>query len=316
MRRALFTALFTATSILAQPKPPPDLAITPVERAAIVAGVAQKVELEYVDEKKGRELAAALRSASFEGIESALKLVPAVNRVFASAHDLHLRFGYDHELERPHDHAAELRELARSGYGVGGVQRLDGNIGLLTWTGFDEPAYAGAAVTAAMELLQDTDAMIIDLRDSAGGDPAMVVYLLTYFMPEGDPVHVVSIYNRPSNFTRQMWTLPYVAGRRYTGKPVYILTSARTFSAAEGFAEHMRRLRGAVLVGEKTRGGAHLGEWTRVHPHFAVYVPVGRAFDPATNRNWEGVGLEPDVAVAEAEALRTAHERALKAVVP
>lgn len=287
------------------------MTITAGERAQLIEKAADLLEREYVDERKGRDVAAALRSAKFEGITSALELVPAVNRVFKSVGDAHLRFGYDHEKEAPEDREADRRAVARNAYGVHGVQRLEGNIGLLTWAKFHEPMFAGAAVSAAMTLLQDTDALLIDLRESEGGSPEMVSYLVTHFMPEGDPVLVNSVYDRPKDFTRQFWTLAYVPARRYTGKPVYILTSARTFSAGEGFTEHMKRLRGAVLVGEKTRGGAHLGEWKRVHPHFAVFVPYARAIP-----SWEGKGIEPDVPVPAAEALQTAHELAKKAVVP
>lgn len=107
--------------------------------------------------------------------------------------------------------------------------------------------------------------------------------------------------------TRQTWTLPYLPGPRYTGRKVYILTSKRTFSAGEGFTEHMRRLRGAIVVGERTRGGARMSRWIRIHPHFAVSVSVARPL-PATN-DWEGVGITPDIEVPEADALKTAIQR-------
>jgi hypothetical protein len=321
----LVALLLLAGVASAQPqKEPPDLPLTDSEKTSIIQATADRIDAMYFDPVKGKEIAATLRAAlrngDFASIPSALQLVPAVNRVLRAAGDAHLRFGYSHEPstkpddapDTPEERARWLQEVARNGYGIQGVQRLDGNVGLLTWTKFHEPELAGATVAHAMALLQSTDALIIDLRSSDGGSPEMVALLLTYFMPEGDPVHFSTVYNRPKNSTRQYWTQAYVPGSRYVGKPVYILTSKRTFSAAEGFTEHMRRLRHATIVGEMTRGGSHMSRWVTVHPNFAISIPVARHVEPA--RDWEGVGITPDVATTEAEALRSAHLLALQAL--
>ena len=43
-------------------------------------------------------------------------------------------------------------------------------------------------------------------------------------------------------------------------------------------------------------------------------VPSGYPVNPVTGEGWEGVGVQPDVAVAAAEALPTAHRLALEHV--
>jgi hypothetical protein len=309
-------AMISAILLFLAQQPPADLAISPPDRARIIEAAACKIEATYVDEAKGKEIAAALRAATFDA-ETALRLVPAVNQVLRTASgDLHLRFGYSHEAVTKSDDAPEteeervaaIRDAREDGFGIQGVQRLDGNIGLLTWRKFYEPELAGDAVAAAMRLLSGTDALIIDLRESAGGAPEMVQMLMSYFVPEGDPIQAFTIYNRVRDLTHQFWTLPYVPGPRYAGKDVYILTSKQTWSAAEGFTEHMRRLELATVVGETTRGGAHLGRFFTVDPHFAVCVPVSRVLPPAVD--WEGKGVPPDIAVDAARALDTALERA------
>lgn len=123
-----------------------------------------------------------------------------------------------------------------------------------------------------------------------------------------EPVLVSTVYFRPTSSTRQYWTLPYLPIPRYTNKPVYILTSKRVFSAAEGFCEHMQRLRHAIVVGEPTRGGAHMSRWENVDPNFAVSVPIARHLE----HDWEGIGIQPDVAVSEPDALKTALAMASK----
>jgi hypothetical protein len=289
--------LFVLLALIAQ-QPPPDMPITPERRAAIVEGTAKKIEEEYVDPDKGKEIAAALRKASFPQL-SALELVPAVNAVLKASGDKHLRFGYDA--------SPEATDSAEESLAAFGVRRLAGNIGLLTVPKFQDPAVAGDALMKAMKQLAPTKALIIDLRNSAGGSPDMVMLMVSCFMAQ-EPVLVSTAYFRPSNSTHQYWTLPYLPVARYVNKPVYILTSKRVFSAAEGFCEHMRRLRHAIVVGETTRGGAHMSRWENVDPNFAVSVPIARPLE----HDWEGIGITPYVAVSEADAVETAIAMASK----
>jgi C-terminal processing protease CtpA/Prc len=104
-----------------------------------------------------------------------------------------------------------------------------------------------------------------------------------------------------------------VQGRRFgERKPIYVLTSNRTFSAAEEFTYNLKNLKRATIVGETTGGGAHPGGPRRINKHFAVWVPSGRAINPITGTNWEGTGIEPHVKTKAKLALKTAHLDALK----
>jgi hypothetical protein len=324
MRHLLLVLL--ASAALAQTKPPADLQLTPADRARLIEDAASRIDRLYVDPLKAKEIAKALRDAAtsgkFDAATSALLLVPAVNTVLRTSGDLHLRFGYSAEAESveddapptPEQRAIDEREAARDGYGIHGVTRLEGNVGLLTVTALYDPEDAGGAVMHAMQLLRSTDALIIDLRGCTGGSVQMVNLLLTYFLPEGDPVLISTVYHRPEDARRQYWTLPWVPGPRYTGKKVYLLTSKRTFSGGEGFTEHMRRMAHSNVVGETTRGGSHPTRWYHIDPHFAVSVPVARHVGPPAINDWEGVGITPDVVVPAAEALTTAHVLALRSL--
>jgi C-terminal processing protease CtpA/Prc len=160
-----------------------------------------------------------------------------------------------------------------------------------------------------MAFLARTKALIIDLRENHGGDPATVALLLSYlFGPE--PVHLNDIYWRPDNSTGQYWTQPFVVGRRYGGD-VYVLTSGKTFSAGEELAYDLQSQRRATIVGEVTRGGAHPITIHRIDDHFMAMIPSGRAINPVTHTDWEGVGVKPEVVVPAAEALEKARSLAL-----
>src|SRR4029079_19671727 len=119
------------------------------------------------------------------------------------------------------------------------------------------------------------------------------------------------IYWRPDNSTRQFWTYPDISGTRYPQKTVYVMTSKDTFSGAEEFAYDVQNLKRATIVGEVTGGGANPGGPEKVHPHFMVNVPRGRAVSPVTRTNWEGTGVTPDVTVPADKALDTAYLAAL-----
>jgi C-terminal processing protease CtpA/Prc len=139
-----------------------------------------------------------------------------------------------------------------------------------------------------------------------------MIGLITSYLFD-DRVHLNDFYYRERDEMQQFWTWPFVQGRRFgKSKPVYILTSNRTFSAAEEFTYNLKHLKRATIVGETTGGGAHPGGPRRINDHFSVWVPSGRAINPVTKTNWEGTGIEPDIKVEAKQALKAAHLDALK----
>jgi C-terminal processing protease CtpA/Prc len=164
-----------------------------------------------------------------------------------------------------------------------------------------------------MNFLADTHALIFDLRQCKGGFPGMLALLSSYLFAEA-PLHLSSIYWRDEDCTQQYWTLPYVPGRRFIDKPVYVLTSKVTFSGGEEFAYDLQALKRATIVGEKTDGGAHAGASYRLHPHFKAFIPIGRVINPITGTNWEGCGVSPDIIVPQEQALEVAYQLALQAI--
>jgi C-terminal processing protease CtpA/Prc len=186
-------------------------------------------------------------------------------------------------------------------------------VGLLEIHYLHRPAWGGDTLAAAMNFLAHTQALIIDLRKCSGGYPGMVALALSYFFGE-EPVHLSSIYWRDDDFTQQYWSLPYVPGRWFLEKPVYVLTSRATFSAGKGFALILQSRKRALVLGDPTDGGAHPGVSIRLDPHFEAFIPVGRAIDPLTGSDLEGVGITPDVPIPQEQAFTAAYHMALRAV--
>jgi C-terminal processing protease CtpA/Prc len=218
------------------------------------------------------------------------------------------------ELPGGQPSAEERRELAELGrkvnYGLERAERRAGNVGYLEIRSFNfDAAMVDSVLAAAMNFLANTDALILDVRRNGGGDPEMVAAVCSYLLP---PKRLVNkFYWRPLDRWDEFRTRA-VTGRHYgTTRPVYVLTSEKTFSGAEEFAYDIQTQHRGEVVGDTTGGGAHPGGIRRVTEQFGVWVPSGRAVNPVTGTNWEGVGVRPDVPVAAEDALRTAHLRAL-----
>lgn len=193
-------------------------------------------------------------------------------------------------------------------FGFERIERLDGNIGYLDLRYFAGPREAQTTAVSAMGLLENTDAVIFDMRRNEGGSPGMVQFLSSYLFSE--PTHLNTLYFREGDRTEEYWTLPDVPGAKLPDVPVFVLTSAKTFSAAEEFSYNLLTQKRATLVGETTRGGANPGGLFPIDAQFEMVIPTGRAINPITGTNWEGTGVVPHVAVAAERALDAALELA------
>lgn len=91
---------------------------------------------------------------------------------------------------------------------------------------------------------------------------------------------------------------------------IYLLVSNKTASAAEHFSLAMKSTGRATLIGEATAGANHFGGPAQLNEHFTVWMPVGRTYNINTGKDWEGGGIEPDVAVDPKHALVVALEKA------
>jgi hypothetical protein len=323
----MFTALFSVAVLLGAPQQPKaPFALTTEARKTVVERLAAELERGYVFPRVAEdmefELLDRLKSGAYDKAADphafAALLTDTLREVSSDKH-LAVRFTPDPLPERPRERgeptAEELeerrREAAWDNFGVESVQRLAGNVGYFDLRAFQHPELAGPAVTAALTLLSSSEALIFDLRENGGGNPEMVRLISSYlFGPT--PVHLNSLYFRPTDTTQEFWTLADVPGPRFVGKDVFVLTSNATFSAAEEFSYNLQCLKRATIVGQTTGGGAHPGGMVRLHEHFSAFVPSGRAINPLTKTNWEGVGVKPDVECDVASARARAHALALE----
>lgn len=224
------------------------------DRTAVIAALGASLHAYYVFPDAADSLARALKAKDAKGGYAAVKDTQAFAEALSTdmrtlGKDGHFRVAYAPHYTPRQDtlgHAAppqeELdmmrREITHMGFGMQRVERLDGNVGYMELRAFGPTDMVGEALESAMQLLSGTDALILDLRRNGGGEPKTVAFLMSHFFTESDRRHINDIYTRPTNKTEQYWTDAKV--RTHYTKPVYVLTSSRTFSGGEECAYDMQ----------------------------------------------------------------------------
>jgi C-terminal processing protease CtpA/Prc len=309
-------------------KPP---ALDAKMRAEVVKGVGDLMQKLYIfpDKAKGMQelLNKKLQAGQYDQIGDVQVFAKTLTEDLRSvSKDRHIRVTYGPEIvkriraresqsadEREKERQQAIREDRKRNFGFQEVKILDGNIGHLDLRGFSGFRESAETAVAAMNFLANADAIIIDLRRNGGGSPATIQLLSSYFLRE--PTHLNSFETRGEDTLQQFWSFHYVPGRPMFNTDLYILTSRRTFSAAEEFTYNMKNLKRAMIIGETTGGGAHPGGSRIVNDYFLVWVPTGRAVNPISKTNWEGTGIAPDVSVESEKALEKARIIALEKLV-
>lgn len=211
--------------------------------------------------------------------------------------------------------AGGLTDEARVNHGFVEARVLPGGVGYLKideFAHFEGPGSPQqAAADAALNFVAKQPSLIIDLRDNGGGSPYMVGYLVQQFVAE--PRKVANIFkSRRGPDSMELSPVPQANAPR-TDVPLFILVSGRTGSSAEALAYTLQAAGRAIVVGERTGGAANPGSIQRTADGFEIFISFGTPVNPFTGRNWEKLGVTPDIAVNQAEALRVAQVRALEA---
>ncbi|MGI8400356.1 MAG: S41 family peptidase [Gemmatimonadaceae bacterium] len=300
------------------------LGIDAATRARVVNRAAALLDSFYVfpatAKRMGDSARARLARGEYDSYRSGPGFAMRLNSDLALiAHDKHLDVRYHtravppqrpasttHSAPSADEIAQRRKEMDDMNCGFRKVEQLEGNVGYIKFDMFADPEICEPTASAAMNFLSGTRALIFDLRENDGGTPGMVAFIASYLFDRR--THINDLWTRSTDKAQEFWTRS-VPGRRFGGeKPVYVLTSANTFSGAEEFTYDLKVLKRATIVGETTGGGAHPVRGRRIDDHFMIGVPFARAINPITHTNWEGVGVEPDVKVPASDALATAQK--------
>lgn len=283
------------------------------ERQRVLGLVISKIRRYYFDRDVAQKIANALLAHERRGDDRAVTdggtfadLLTRQMRDASHNMDLMMVYSRDKLPERPPAQTPEDLERYRKFVKQNNcffkkVEILPHQIGYLKLDWFSEPSICQSMDVSAMSSLNDANAILFDLRDNRGGAPDSTLLFAAYLFD-----HPEYWYNPREAPNVDSWTRSPVPGNKLADKPVYVLTSSKTWSGAEQFCYNLKMLKRATLVGERTAGGAHAGVFHRIDDHFGMGIPEVKSINPFGNADWEGVGVEPDVKVKAANALEAA----------
>lgn len=259
------------------------------EFEASVKTIAKLIEENYVFPDRGKKIAKDFMSEHARGkfktaknwkefAQSATEVLRAVSG------DRHLFVRYDpaqvKELnvspkpdgnadgENSFFYGAKARE---KNYGFREIKVLDGNIGYLKLSEINISEKSLPVLIAAMRFVENTKALIINLRDNGGGGGEIGSVLETFFLPKNTPLLE---FRSRSGTTETAKTVAWLTEKKYEN-PLYIIVNKKTGSAAEAFAYALQAKKRAVIVGQASSGAAHMSSWYPVNDF--IYVSVSTA---------------------------------------
>lgn len=317
------------TALLSSAAMASDAPLSSTDRRAVVEDLGRTLEANYVFPDKAKTISATLRAhldkGDYDDARDKAALADELTRdLIAASGDLHFFVGVDpgfvadYAAKRDPALAAGLQAKERQAeqrenFGFTDLRILDGNVAYVSLSHFADPEIGYDAAAAAMRFIENSDAVIYDMRYNNGGALEMAQLLASQLFRGDKDQELFDYYysDDGKRVERGQWVLPALPAKRLTGKPVYILTGSTSFSAAEWFSYSLHKLGRATLVGERTAGGAHPVDRKPVGHDFFVQVPIGQIKDPVDRTDFEGQGVTPDHAVASADALAVAHRLAL-----
>jgi hypothetical protein len=331
--------LATTAGAIAQPGPQPravqeapDVAVTRDEARATAAELAAKLEERYVFPDVAKRYADMLRSNSesgaYDGFTSGQALAERLTAdLRAVSPDAHLRVGLRPPGAGPRPAGASSEAPAAPRRfpwePIEEARQIAPGIAYIRFNVFPGDEATVAAVTKFMADNAGAKTIIFDNRTHHGGGLAEMNAMFPYLFAK--PTTLVTMDTRTSVaredagepeepmlrlvpttedvVRHEHYVNPNPTEKRLFKAKVFVLTSGATASAAEHMTLSLKRTHRATIIGEPTAGAGHYGGVQRIGEKFGVFIPVGRTFDPDTGKDWEGSGIEPDVAVPAADAL-------------
>lgn len=104
-------------------------------------------------------------------------------------------------------------------------------------------------------------------------------------------------------------------GPRRPDVPLFILTDDVTRSAAEDATFVLQNMHRATVVGDTTAGAGRMVAGFPLGHGIMGAVSFTRVMEPGTRREWERVGIIPDIPTSRDSALAVAHREALRRLI-
>ena len=296
--------------------------LSAADKNAAIQSIAKQIAANYIYPEKGGQIASHIQTSNFKGAfdkattwKEFNELV--TNELRAFSNDAHLFVRNDpavvKELKQPpmasNDKGQVSSEVSPQPSMIQESKVLADNIGYLKITNINIRKDNLQELYDAMKKMEETKALVIDLRNNGGGGSEVGPLLESYFLPDATPT--LQFNTRDGNFTIDS-TVSWLKEKKYNN-PVYILINKNTASAAEAFAFVLQQNKRAKIVGERSAGAAYMNSWYAIDDENFVSVSTAAPFIPGKNVSWELTGVQPDIKVKKGDALEVAMREASKA---
>jgi C-terminal processing protease CtpA/Prc len=184
-------------------------------------------------------------------------------------------------------------------FGFTEVKILPTNVGYIKVSEINISAKSLPVLYAAMSFVSNTKALVIDLQDNGGGGSDVGPVFESFFLARGTPL--LEFKSRSGSVIKEE-TVSWLTEKPYD-KPLFILVNKGTASAAEAFAYSLQHYKRAVIVGQRSAGGANMNAWYPVNDQLYVSVSTGAPTLPGTNESWEQKGIVPDHGVEKGKEI-------------
>ncbi len=174
--------------------------------------------------------------------------------------------------------------------------RLEGNVGYLRVTSFNEQASAGAKKALEgfhEELGDELKGIVLDLRNNPGGLLDQAVSISDLFLDKGE---IVSTRSRRAEDTQRFNAR---TGDLAKGLPMIVLINGGSASASEIVAGALQDHNRAIVLGTKSFGKGSVQTIIPLRGHGAMRLTTARYYTPS-GRSIQAVGIEPDIHVPQA----------------
>jgi len=257
-----------------------------------------------------------LKAGAYDSLNNTELFLEALNAdLERSGNDHHLDISYspervrqilaneknekDGKEEKPT--AEWLQRMQYENFRLRKLERLDGNIGYFYFLGFTPLPQTKQSIVAAMNFIQYSNAIIIDLRDNGGGYAETMNFMLSYFMK--DSVQTSELRYRQENKIVRMFTpSDPMINKIPDSIPLFILVSNRTSSAAEAFAYALQQNKRATIVGQQTRGEGNPGRLFVINDQLYIMIPTAEAINSISKKSIDGIGVIPDIKIEKEKA--------------
>ena len=294
-----------------------------VARGPVLEALAVQLTDRFVDPDVGLKYAAMVRAnaktGKYDAIADDLAFAKAVTEdLQAVAFDGHLKVL---PPGGPTSAGASPRGPISESKTVEAAARLTPDVAYIRLGNFFGQDEAIAAIRKWLDDNKDAGTLIFDMRTHRGGglaemdaifprifDKSQVLVRMDTRSSVESPLSAGPTLREvaaPASIQRREHVVNPVPDPLHRAK-IFVLSSGRTASAGEHFVLAMKRTQRATIIGDTTYGAGNFGGAVPIGGGFSAWIPVGRTFDPDTDKGWDYNGIAPNVAVPAAEALTEA----------